>query len=130
MAACVVIVFRHDWQKGTNGPRFGIKTRRIVGLGIFGLMQIGSALAQNYPDAAVANLRATCAQRKDIPQASMPAYCDCYVDLMQKTVPWRDFLLLDSAMNTKGVAALDDEEKAILGKALETTFYCSQKVTR
>ena len=132
MAACVVIGFKHDRQNGGWKTRLGIRTRRIVGLGILGLMGIGptAALAQTYPEAAIANLRSTCTQRKDIPPASVPAYCDCYVGLMQKNVPWRDFLLLDSAATTKGLGALDAEEKAILGKALETTFYCSQKVTR
>lgn len=83
-----------------------------------------------YPEAGIANLRATCAQRQDIPATAMQAYCDCYVDLVQKNVPWRDFLLLDSAISTKGLAKLDAEEKAILGKALEATFYCSTKATR
>jgi hypothetical protein len=40
------------------------------------------------------------------------------------------FLLLDSAIATKGLQALDAEEKAILGKVLQGNFYCSQKVTR
>lgn len=84
----------------------------------------------DYPEAGITNLRKTCMQRADIPKASMFVYCDCYVDLMQKTVPWRDFLLLDSAISTKGIGALDADEKSILGKALETAFYCSQKTTR
>jgi NADPH:quinone reductase-like Zn-dependent oxidoreductase len=49
---------------------------------------------------------------------------------MQKTVPWAEYLRLDSAMAKKGPAGLDDEEKVILGQALQTTFYCSQKVAR
>jgi hypothetical protein len=85
---------------------------------------------QGYPAPGIANLRTTCMQRKDIPASAMSAYCDCYVDLMQKTVPWRDFLLLDAAINTKGAANLDAGEKAILGRALQTTFYCSQKSVR
>jgi hypothetical protein len=85
---------------------------------------------QGYPAAGIANLRTTCMQRKDLPASAMNAYCDCYVDLMQKNVPWHDFLLLDSAISVKGTASLDAEEKTILGKALETTFYCSQKIVR
>ena len=57
-------------------------------------------------------------------------YWDCYVDLTQKTVPWRDFLLLNSAISTKGLAELDAEEKTIMGKMLEAAFYCSQKTMR
>ena len=93
-------------------------------------MSASPARAQTYPEAGLANLRATCMQRKDIAAQTMTAYCDCYVDLMQKTVPWRDFLLLDSAIVTKGLAALDTEETAILGKGLQATFYCAQKATR
>jgi hypothetical protein len=86
--------------------------------------------AQRYPDAGIANLRGTCAQRQDIPPQVIGTYCGCYIDLLQKTVPWRDFLLLDSALNTKGPNGPDDEEKAILGKGLQVTFYCSQKAAR
>jgi hypothetical protein len=82
-----------------------------------------------YPPVGITNLRKTCVQRRDIPAAAMAAYCDCYVDRMQKTVSWRDFLLLDTAINTKGAGTLDDEEQSILGKVRETTLYCSQKAT-
>jgi hypothetical protein len=89
-----------------------------------------SAQPQRYPPAAIANMRATCHDTKDIPVNAMPAYCECYIELMQKTVPWNDFLLLESAISAKGPGDLDDEEKVILGKGLQVMSYCSQKVTR
>lgn len=88
------------------------------------------AKAQSYPEAGIANLRKTCEQRRDIPAQTIGPYCDCYVELMQKTVSWRDFLFLDSAVATKGLAALDADEKAVLGKGLQVAFFCSQKATR
>jgi hypothetical protein len=119
-------------QNGRWFPRFGISTRRIVGLGLLGLIELGPTIAsaQAYPEAGIANLRATCTQRPDIPPQAMPAYCDCYVEQIQKVVPWHDFLLVDSAIRVKGLGNLDAEEKDIMMKALEVTFYCSQKVTR
>jgi hypothetical protein len=94
------------------------------------LLLVAPAKAEGYPDAGISNLRRTCEQRKDIPTQAMTGYCDCYVELMQKTVSWRDFLFLDSAVATKGLAALDADEKTILGKGLQVTLFCSQKATR
>jgi hypothetical protein len=94
------------------------------------LLVAAQAKAQGYPEAGIANLRKTCEQRRDIPAQAMQAYCDCYVELMQRTVPWRDFLFLDSAVAAKGLAALDANEKALLGKGLQVTLFCSQKATR
>jgi hypothetical protein len=103
----------------------------VAGLVIVTALAVGAvAQAESYPEAGIAILRKTCMQRRDIPAQSVPVYCDCFVDLMQKTVPWRDFLLVDSAVSTKGLGGLDDEEKAILGKGLQATFYCAQKATR
>jgi hypothetical protein len=94
------------------------------------LALLNVANADNYPPAAIANLQATCQQRKDIPPSAMGAYCACYVDLIQRDVSWRDFLLLDSAIQTKGVASLDAEEKGILDRAVWVTLYCSEKNTQ
>jgi hypothetical protein len=133
-----VIGLPQDTQIGGCNIRRGIRTRRRGAGGMFLVIATVASLwcatpmahAQAYPEAGITNLRATCMQRRDLPATALPAYCDCYVDLMQKTVPWRDFLLVDSAIATKGIASLDAEEQAILGKGLQATFYCSQKATR
>jgi len=86
--------------------------------------------AQDYPEAGITNLRKTCGKRRDIPSPAMAGYCDCYVELMQRTVPWRDFLSLDSAVAAKGIAGVDAEESAILHKGLQVTRFCAQRATR
>jgi len=86
--------------------------------------------AQDYPDAEITNLRQVCDKRRDIPAQAMAGYCACYVELMQRTVPWRDFLSLDSAVAKKGVAGLDAEASAILNKGLQVTLFCSQRASR
>jgi hypothetical protein len=110
-------------------PRCGLTTLAVVVIAVVALAG-ASACAQGYPPVGLSVLRATCVQRKDIPQPAIASYCDCYVDLMQKTVPWPDYVLLDLAMGHKPLADLDDEEKSILGQAMETAAYCSQKATR
>jgi hypothetical protein len=89
-----------------------------------------ATLAQGYPEAGIANLRATCMQQQDIPAQAITTACACYIDLVQKNVPWRDILFLESAIATKGLDSLDAEEIAILGKTLQAMSYCSQKATR
>jgi hypothetical protein len=66
MAATVVIRWLHSEQYGRRGPRFGISTRRIVGKGVRGLLDIAaltvwaaSALAQQLDDGY--SLYRTCA---------------------------------------------------------------------
>ena len=84
---------------------------------------------QSYPQATIDSLQASC-KRPDIPASAMPAYCACYLEQMQSRIPWKDFLLLDTAIRVKGIGGIDAEEKAILIRSLDITFYCSQKATR
>jgi hypothetical protein len=87
-------------------------------------------LAQGYPEATVSLLRESCSIRKDIPSAQIRDYCNCYVYFTQSQIPWRDFQLLDAAITAKGVMSLDDQEKAILKKSVEITYYCLLKTGR
>jgi hypothetical protein len=101
----------------------------IVRLVVLLLIAIPAA-AEDYPGVGIAKLRATCAQRQDIPAQSMLTYCNCYVELIQQVVPWRDFLLLDTAIASKGLTGLDAEDKTILGKTRQVSLFCQQRATR
>ena len=99
-------------------------------IGLLALCIVSSAFAQGYPETGITKLRATCAQRNGLTAQERVIYCDCYVDLMQKTIPWHDFMSLDAAISTKGVSGLDKEETALFAKGMKVTFYCSQKAAR
>src|SRR5437763_1508236 len=119
MAELSVIGLKQNGQLGGCIWRFGLRTRRIIGLvALVVSASTTAALSDEYPSGGIAMLRATCAERKDIPPAAMQAYCDCYVDLIQKTLSWRDFLFLDSAIRAKGLQGLDAEEGALLGQVV------------
>jgi len=64
---------------------------------------------------------------EDIQPSKADLYCDCSVSYTRKVIPWKQYLLLDSAVRIKGMKNLDSEEKAILLKALEVRNYCSLK---
>jgi len=81
-----------------------------------------------YPPAAVDRINVDCMKRTDIPKAVASTYCSCYMETLQVSVPWNDYMTLEAAANLKGIRNLDDSEKKIFGKLLETDFYCSQKV--
>jgi len=98
----------------------------LMRLAVF-LLAATPVAAEDYPELGIAKLRAACAQRRDIPAQSMPAYCDCYVELMQNVVPWHDFLLLDSVIAAKGLTGLDAKDKVSLGKGRQVALFCEQR---
>lgn len=66
--------------------------------------------------------------RKDVPAKYQGQYCVCFVEFMQKNVKWKDWLLLDLALQTKGLQNIDAQEKAIMAQVLDNTAYCSTKI--
>jgi hypothetical protein len=108
-----------------------LSAKRCVGVVIISLAALAlsppAVRSEDYPEAGVSKLRAICAQR-EAPEPAKRAYCDCYIELVQKTVPWHDFLILDSALGTN--TSLDAQEKSIRDKGREVALFCSLKTSR
>jgi hypothetical protein len=96
------------------------------------LKNASPSYASEWPPDAITKSAAECHKSppSDVPATSMDAYCTCAVDLTAKNIRRREFLLLDSAVRTKGMQNLDAQEKSILAKWLEARHYCSLKNAR
>ena len=63
-----------------------------------------------------------------VPARSVGSFCTCYLDYLPKNVSWREWLLVDLAIKTKGLQNLDAQETSLLTKILTVTAYCAEKL--
>jgi hypothetical protein len=85
--------------------------------------------ASDWPAEGIENSLRNCRSYvpADIPATKVESYCSCAVQLTVKSIPWKEYLLLDAANRAKGPNNLDQAERAILAKWLEVRHYCSLK---
>ncbi len=86
--------------------------------------------ANDWPQAGISNFQADCYKQppSNVPRRSLKAFCTCYVQYVPRNVPWREWLLLDLAIKTKGALSLDSRETAIMARVLTVGAYCSEKI--
>ena len=70
------------------------------------------------------------ATKAGLPETKAVEYCTCATTATAQTIPWREFLLLDTAIRERGLPALNKEEMAIMGKALEVRYQCARKISQ
>lgn len=96
---------------------------------VYGALSADGNAADEYPDTWIRGFRAECMapQKGDTSPQARAAYCDCYQDLVKKSVPWRDAQLLDLALSANGEGAFEAKEKAIGDKVTNIINYCKVK---
>ena len=68
------------------------------------------------------------ATKAGLPETKAIEYCTCATTVSAQTIPWREFLLLDTAIRERGLPALNKEETSIMGKLLEVRYQCARKI--